>query len=157
MTSSKRLSAAKEKRDAGEKINPGIQLINPFSIGDTKEYHIQVTPEDAATFPSGEVHPVYSTFALGRDAEWTCRLFVLDMKEEQEEGIGTFLHVHHVSPALIGHDVVFVATLEEVKGNHVICSFKAFVGHREIAYGQQGQKILNRNKINDIFNALSSS
>ena len=45
------------------------------------------------------VHPFYSTFALGRDVEWACRQFVLEMKEEDEEGIGTFLNITHKSPA----------------------------------------------------------
>jgi hypothetical protein len=66
-----------------------------------------VLNEDCASFESGNVHPVYATFALGRDAEWACRLFVLEMKEAYEEGIGTFLTIHHKSPALVGSNVLF--------------------------------------------------
>jgi predicted thioesterase len=101
---------------------------NPFSIRDCLEYRHLVTEDDFARFPSGQVHPVYSTFSLTRDAEWACRLFVLEMKEEEEEGIGTFVEVRHQSPALEGQEVLFTATLEEVKGNAVICSFVVTVG-----------------------------
>jgi predicted thioesterase len=69
-----------------------------------------VSHADTANLDSGQVHPVYATFALGRDAEWCCRLFVLEMKEEDEEGIGTFLSIEHRSPALENSQVVFTAT-----------------------------------------------
>ena len=96
---------------------------NIFKPGDTKTFTRVVREEDLAAFESGRVHPVYGTFALGRDVEWTCRLFVLDMKEQNEEGIGTFLHVKHVSPALLGSEVWITATLQEVSRNDINCSF----------------------------------
>lgn len=126
----------------------------PFKIGDIQTYHHLVKEADFARFPSGQVHPVYSTFALTRDAEWVCRKFVLEMKEEEEEGIGTFVEVRHQSPALEGQEVIFTATLEEVNGHAVICSFQACVGNRVVAEGRTGQKILLRTKINALFAAL---
>ena len=53
-----------------------------FKIGDKKIYSKVVNKNETATFEAGEVHPFYATFALARDAEWACRLFVLEMKEE---------------------------------------------------------------------------
>jgi fluoroacetyl-CoA thioesterase len=47
-------------------------MINPFKPGDTKTYTKTVEQTDTAAFDSGQVHPVYATFALGRDAEWAC-------------------------------------------------------------------------------------
>lgn len=126
----------------------------PFQINDKKEYRKVVSQEDTASFEVGQVHPVYSTFALGRDAEWCCRLFVLDMKEEDEEGIGTFLNIEHVSPALIGSEVRFEAILTEVNKNAVICDFKAYVGDRLVARGKQGQKIIKKKKIEKLFASL---
>jgi predicted thioesterase len=125
-----------------------------FENGDIKTYSKIVEAFDTATFDSGQVHPVYATFALGRDAEWVCRLFVIEMKEHDEEGIGTFLHVNHHSPALIGNTVNFNATFERLDGNHVICSFEAKVGERLIASGQTGQKILKKEKLERLFSGL---
>ena len=102
------------------------------------------------------VHPVLSTFALSRDAEWVCRLFVLDMKEVGEEGIGTFVEVKHLGPALLGQEVEFIATLESVDRASVICTFEAKVGERLIARGRQGQMILPIQKIEGIFEAARS-
>src|SRR3982751_5569421 len=105
-------------------------MIYPFKPGDTKTYTHLVISLDAARFESGEVHHVYSTFALARDAEWSGRLFVLEMKEEGEEGIGTGITVTHHSPALMGQEVLFTATLAEVNKNEVIVDYTAMVGNR---------------------------
>jgi predicted thioesterase len=128
-------------------------LKNPFEIGDQKVYERTVLAEDQAAFESGLVHPVYSTFALARDAEWACRLFVLEMKEEDEEGIGSFIDVQHQSPAPVGAAVRVIATLEEVEGNRVLCSYEVFQDSRLIANGRQEQRILKKTKIDSIFAA----
>jgi predicted thioesterase len=125
-------------------------VINPFQKGDIKIYSKIVQAHEKAAFDSGVVHDVYSTFYLAKDAEWSTRLFVLEMKEPGEEGIGTFIHIDHLSPALIGQRVEFIATLEEVKGNEVICSFVAKVKDRLIATGRTGQKILSKSKLSEL-------
>jgi len=125
-----------------------------FNIGDIKDFTRKVTDLDIASFDSGEVHPVLATFALGRDAEWVCRLFVLEMKDEDEEGIGTFLEIIHQSPAFVGDTVKYSATFDENLGNSVICSFIAEVDNRLIAKGRTKQKILKKEKINQLFNKL---
>lgn len=109
---------------------------------------------DVAAFESGKVHPVYATFALARDAEWVCRLFVLQMKEADEEGIGTFVTVEHVSPALVGQTVTFVATIKELNGNSIVCTYTASVGPRLIAKGEQGQKMLKQERLQQLFGSL---
>ena len=125
-----------------------------YKIGDIKEFKKVVTREDLAFFENDQVHEVYSTFALGRDAEWCCRLFVIDMKENHEEGIGTFLKVHHHSPALLGQAVQFIATISKLEKNEVICTFTATVNERLVASGEQGQKIISKEKLSNLFEQL---
>ncbi|MDQ3073015.1 MAG: hypothetical protein M3Q97_07125 [Bacteroidota bacterium] len=125
-----------------------------FKPGDKKTFKKIVTGEDTAVFQSGAVHPVYATFALARDAEWACRLFVLEMKDEDEEGIGTMLTIDHLSPALVGSEIIFEAIISEIKGNSIICEYTASVGERLIARGRQGQKILKKDRVNLIFAQL---
>lgn len=127
---------------------------NPYQPGDTKQIRHQVSEADAATFITGKVHPVYATFAVAREAEWVCRQFVLEMREADEEGIGTFVTVEHRSPALIGQEVVFTATVESITGNHIICAYEAWVGDRLIASGRQGQKILKKERIRQLFDSI---
>lgn len=129
----------------------------PFQIGDIKSLSFQVTEKDLAAFDSGVVHPVYATFALGRDAEWTCRQFVLEMKEDTEEGIGTFLDIKHHSPALLGEIVLIEATLQKINHHEIICSYTAKVKDRLLASGTQGQKIIQREKLISIFERLKTS
>ena len=50
------------------------------AVGDIRKITKTVTEADLATFETGNVHPFYATFSLGRDVEWVCRQFVLDMK-----------------------------------------------------------------------------
>lgn len=129
-------------------------MLSIFNPGDKKEFLRRVTDQDVATFDTGNVHPVLSTFSLGRDAEWVCRLFVIDMKELDEEGIGTFLEITHHSPAFVGEDVIYTGIFDEQIKNSVICKFTVHVGERIIAQGRTGQKILKKEKINHLFNSI---
>ncbi len=125
-----------------------------FKTGDKKHFQKTIEKKDSAAFDSGRVHPFYSTFALARDAEWTCRLFVLEMKDADEEGIGTFITVEHHSPALIGEKVNFEAVVELIRGNEIVCAFEARVDERLVASGRQGQKVLKKEKIKKLFEKL---
>ena len=126
----------------------------PFQPGDKKTFVHVVSEADTARFESGEVHAVYSTFALAREAEWSGRLFVLEMKEEDEEGIGTGVNVKHRSPALVGEEITFTVVLAEVNGNEVVTDYTATVGDRVIAEGRQWQKILKKQKLQRLLRSL---
>lgn len=127
-----------------------------FSIGDTQVYEKVVTEEDTATFQEGMVHPVCATFALARDMEWSSRLFVLEMKEDHEEGIGTYLTIDHQSPALVGDRLTITAILDRWQGRELICKVTVQVGDRVVATGETGQKILKKEKLGRIFEGLAT-
>jgi fluoroacetyl-CoA thioesterase len=123
-----------------------------FKAGDIKEYRTVVKPQDVAGFHGAVVHKVCSTFALARDIEWTTRQFVLDIKDPDEEGIGTYLQIQHQGPAFVGEEITFRGIFESLTDNELVCSFEARVGDRAIARGKTGQKILKLEKIRSIFN-----
>lgn len=122
-----------------------------FSPGSSKTYAKTVGMNDIAAFESGTVHEVYATFAIARDAEWAGRLFVLEMKDDDEEGIGTSVLVDHHAPALVGETVTFEAVIDELYKNVIGCTFSAYVGQRLIASGRTGQKILKKDKLDKLF------
>jgi fluoroacetyl-CoA thioesterase len=122
--------------------------------GDVIRMDRVVETADLATFETGNVHPFYGTFALGRDVEWACRQFVLNMKDEDEEGIGTFLNISHKSPAMLGDTVTITATLIKLEGNTVDCEFVVHVGERLVAEGTQGQKIMKKEKVARLIDSL---
>ena len=127
---------------------------NPHAIGTVKIFETTVTTNKLAEFDAGLVHPVYSTFALGKDAEWACRLFVLEMKEAGEEGIGSYLSIQHLYPAPLGSKVRIEATLQEVTGNRIRCSFIAFANGHKIAEGKQEQRIIGKSKFDDLIKSI---
>ena len=111
-----------------------------FKQGDQKVYRKIVTEEDQAIFHGEVLHSVCSTFALARDFEWSSRLFFLEMKEDDEEGVGTFLSIDHKSPAFVGEELKIVATIENIERNELICSIEATCDNRIVAIGKNGAK-----------------
>ncbi|MCS7028812.1 MAG: hypothetical protein NZ519_08605 [Bacteroidia bacterium] len=130
---------------------------NPFQKGDKKYFERHVTEAHIAKFDTGVVHPLYSTFAIAQDMEWVCRLFVLEMLENGEEGIGTQLSIEHISPCLLGEVALHTATLEYVEGNTVFCSVEVKVGERLIAKGTQTQKIIDKARFNQKLQQIQSA
>jgi fluoroacetyl-CoA thioesterase len=127
-------------------------------IGNTRQYRKIVSKEDIAQFSDGVVHEVYSTFAIARDAEWCGRLFVLDMKDAEQEGIGTFVNIKHVSAAFVGDEVVFTGTYTQLtEKGEIIVSIEAKVADRIICTGSTGQRILPKQKIDAIFSSLKKN
>jgi fluoroacetyl-CoA thioesterase len=122
-----------------------------FTAGDIKEYRTVVEPQDVAAFHGMTVHKVCSTFALAREVEWTTRMFVLEMKDADEEGIGTYLEISHEGPAFVGDEIIIKGIFETLAGVEVTCAFEARVGDRMIARGKTRQKILTLDKIRSTF------
>ena len=112
-----------------------------------------VTDKDVAAFHGKVVHPVCSTFTLAREAEWTTRQFVLDLKEEHEEGIGTFVTVEHKAPAKVGSTILFEAWIERLEQNEIVCRYQASVQHKVVATGTTGQKVFAKEKIEKLLNS----
>lgn len=129
---------------------------NIFQKGDKKVYRKTVSSADQAIFHGELLHPVCSTFALARDFEWSSRLFFLEMKEDDEEGVGTSLQIDHRSPAFVGEEMIITATVEDATGREFICTIEACVGDRVVATGRTGQKMLKKNKLKEIFSPSKS-
>jgi fluoroacetyl-CoA thioesterase len=130
---------------------------NVYKPGDKKHFRRMIAASDVAAFDGNVVHHVYATFSLARDAEWSSRLFVLDMKEDDEEGIGTFLNVEHKAAAFVGEEINFTTWIDRIEGNELICFFEARVNDRIIAVGKTGQKILPIEKLKTILSPSSKS
>ena len=121
-----------------------------FRPGDQKRHRFIVLEQDTAQFNGHVVHAVCSTFTLAREMEWAGRLFVLDMCDPGEEGIGTSLHIDHISPARVGDTVEVIATYKSFVNTELVCQITVNVGKRTVAKGYTGQKILSKEKIKHI-------
>lgn len=118
-----------------------------FSPGDQQVYRKTVRADELAAFHGEVLHAVYATFALARDFEWSSRLFFIEMKEDDEEGVGTFLQINHRSPAFEGEEVTLTATVDRIEGNELLCRIEARVGDRLIADGVTGQRMLKKERL----------
>lgn len=119
--------------------------------GDQRRYQYQVLEADVAAFHGQVVHRVMATFSLAREIEWSTRLFVLDMRDDDEEGVGTFLSIDHQGPAFVGETIDIEATVDELRGNELICHYTVTAQGRPVATGKTGQKVLKREKIAKLF------
>ena len=117
-----------------------------FKKGDKKFHNFEVTDKDLAHFEKQAVHDVCATFTLAREIEWASRLFVLDMLEEGEEGIGTSLNIQHLSPAFLGEEVEIETGFLGIENREIICEFEVRVDKRLVATGTTGQKIILKKK-----------
>lgn len=132
---------------------------NPFRPGDQQTHRYTVVAADFAHFEvgGGLVHPVLSTFALTREMEWVGRLFVLQMREVGEEGIGTMVEVQHHAPAFEGETVELTATFAALHGRELTCTVEARVGPRLVATGRTGQRIVDKARLEARFAALRAA
>ena len=73
------------------------------------------------------------------------------MKDDDEEGVGTMLAIDHHSPAFVGDEILFTATVETIERNELICHISATVNGRIIATGKTGQKMLKKRKLAELF------
>ena len=120
---------------------------NIFKVTDKKQHAKVVESMDLANFETGVVHPFCSTFSIAREMEWASRLFVLEMLEDDEEGIGTKIEINHYSPALEGEELIIEAIITSLDQHEIICKIEVSVGERTIASGVTGQKILKKTKL----------
>ena len=61
------------------------------------------------------------------------------------------LSIDHKSPAFVGEEVLFTATVEKIEKNELICTIEAKVEMRIIATGKTGQKMLKKEKLRELF------
>lgn len=127
-----------------------------FKPGDKKVYTKIVNNSDLAAFHGEMLHEVCSTFSIARDFEWTSRLFFIEMKEDDEEGVGTFLTIDHISPAFINDEITFTATIIKIEKNELTCAIEARVINQLIATGSTGQKMLKKEKLKQRFTKPTS-
>lgn len=125
--------------------------------GETISIEYQVTEADRPAFEGETVHNVCSTYVLCREIEWCTRQFVLKVKNEDEEGIGTSLTIDHLAPALPGEVIVITGTVDMWDGKELICSYEARVGARIVATGKTGQKLLKRQRLAEIFSKFEGN
>ncbi|MGB9610314.1 MAG: thioesterase family protein [Bryobacteraceae bacterium] len=81
--------------------------------------HLLVTPETAIDFLGDERARVLSTPHLIAYMEWAARDALLPYLDENEDSLGTMVHVRHLAATPVGMSVEFTATVTGVEGRRV--------------------------------------
>jgi len=110
-------------------------------------YEVTVTPEMVVNFAGRDLHPFYPTYWACHHAEYTCRLLLEPFLDGDEDGIGSGLFIHHHSPTLVGQTIRVLATVTNVRGNHLVCHFEMTERERKVAHGHVHQVILPKARI----------
>lgn len=118
-----------------------------LQIGDSKSMTVTITEEMAASFGGEMVHPTLSTVSMIYYMEWVGRKVILSVLEEEEEGVGASIEVKHLSPAPIGKQVTFTATIIQLIGNRVVCEVTAEHNRGLVGTGTFTQVILPKQSL----------
>lgn len=78
-----------------------------------------VTPETAIDFLGDERARVLSTPHMIAHMEWAARDALLPYLDENEDSLGTVVHVRHLAATPVGMSVEFTATVTGVEGRRV--------------------------------------
>lgn len=111
-----------------------------------------VKPSDCPDFGDGTLHPVLSTYALAREAEWAGRLILLDLKSDDQEGIGTSVTVEHHRAAKVGTIVTIQAELVAFDGRKMTVNYHATADGKLVATGTTGQALVLKSDLERIYN-----
>ncbi len=102
-----------------------------------------VTEADVAAFAGGVVHRVYGTAAMVRDMELAARLVLVELLDEDEEGVGAEVWCRHLAPVLVGATVELVATPVEQSPRRLVCRVEARHDGRIVGEGRVTQILVD--------------
>jgi len=113
-------------------------------------HQFMVKQQDVPIFNEQVVHQVCSTYKLAQEAEWAGRRVLLQLIDQNENGIGSAITLNHHAPAHVGATVEVTAKPVSLAGNKLICSFEARIGNLLVADGTTEQVILPHSVIDKI-------
>lgn len=133
-------------------------MLRDTIVGHSLTHSFLVQEQDCPIFIEegpDALHPVLSTYALAREAEWAGRKLLLLIKREDEQGIGTSLSIEHKGAAAVGATVVITATCTAFDGKRMQVSYTAHMGNVLVAEGSTGQALLPKEKLDRILGSAA--
>ena len=121
-----------------------------MKIGSHAAVTIEVTEAMCPAFDGVVVHRVCSTWDMAHHMEIAARMVLAPHLNDDEEGIGSHLHIDHLAPAPVGSIITVRAEAVELNGSTLVCAVEAREGKTVLATGRQTQRILPRATLNDI-------
>lgn len=102
-----------------------------------------VLPADRAAFEDEDIHDVYSTVAMVRDAEHISRWLFRQGLADGEEGAGASITLRHHSPVPVGATVDLVATVATAEGRKMVTTVEVHHDDQVAATAEFTQVVLD--------------
>ena len=94
----------------------------------------------------GEEGRVYATPRLVQDIEHTCRDFILEHADANEDSVGIDVSIRHLAPTLPGMTVEITATVRAVEGRKVTFEIAAKDNLEAIGAGSHSRFVVDKGK-----------
>jgi fluoroacetyl-CoA thioesterase len=94
----------------------------------------------------GEDLRVYATPILVGHMEGTCRDFILEHLDDNEDTVGTRVEIDHMAPTMAGMWAEIKVTIAEIQGRLVTFEFEAWDEVEPIAKGRHMRFIVDKDK-----------
>ena len=94
----------------------------------------------------GDEGRVYSTPALVGDIERTCRDFLLEHLDANEDSVGTRVEIDHLAPTPLGMPVEITATITEMKGRAITLEVVAQDPVEEVARCRHNRFVIDTDR-----------
>jgi predicted thioesterase len=128
--------------------------MSPLPTGHTFTMRLRVTAAMTARFFECEIHPLYATFAAVEHAEYAARCAIRSAVEPHQDAIGLAVELEHRAPAAVGTLLTIAATVERLEGRDIWCAVAITAADgREIARGRTGQRVISREKRDQLVRA----
>ncbi|MEM7009834.1 MAG: thioesterase family protein [Thermodesulfobacteriota bacterium] len=126
-----------------------------IKIGDVYE-HKYIVPLNKTVpylYPESEEYQkmpeVFATGFMVGLLEWCCIEALKPHLDDNEGSLGTFIKTTHSAPTPPGMEIRVIATCKEIKnGNNIFWEVVAFDEMEEIARGEHGRHIIDKDRFN---------
>jgi fluoroacetyl-CoA thioesterase len=107
--------------------------LRPIPEGYEARLGVVVTHEMTVEFGElGALHPVYATYWMAKHMEEAGRKLILEVLDDDEDGVGSALSVRHLAPALPGMRIEVIARHIRTEANRIFAECRAIDAEGEV-------------------------
>jgi predicted thioesterase len=118
---------------------------NEFQEGNATSRRVTVDKPRTIAVAGGDFN-VYATPEMIRDIEKTCKQYILEFADENEDSVGTQVNISHVGATLMGMSVEITATVKTIDRRRVVFEISVKDDLDEVGVGTHDRFITDATK-----------
>ena len=118
---------------------------NGFQEGNATSRRVTVDKPRTIAVAGGDFN-VYATPEMIRDIEQTCKQYILEFADENEDSVGTQVNISHVGATLMGMSVEITATVTTIDRRRVVFEISVKDDLDEVGIGTHDRFITDATK-----------